>query len=135
MYDNTTDFNRAAYELYSGLLLPIEVICAKYHLTCLMSTPRTSRLSDGTMYYLCRKTGPVYYLYESEPMHDGSIRDIEPRELTHREAALWVLSHTHVEALIAALQRGVVDRGCTDDLYDTLDDDLDDDDSDFPLPF
>lgn len=106
MYTNESDFCRAAYEHYSCLSLPIDVICQKYNLTCLMSASRTGLPSSAdTMYHLCRDNiDQVYYLYESEGMlYGGNVRDIAPLEMTQQEAALWVLQHSPLERLIEVL--------------------------------
>lgn len=107
-YDST--FYHAAFERYSGLSLPIGVICAKYNLTVLMSASRTGLPSSAdSTYYLCRDNiDEVYYLYESQGMlHGGNVIDDEPKELTQQEATLWVLSHSSIDALIAALRHFV----------------------------
>lgn len=139
-YDST--FYRAAFERYSGLPLPIGVICAKYNLTVLMSASRTGLASSAdSTYYLCRDNNDQtdYYLYESEGMlHSGNVPDTPPKELTRQEAALWVLSHSNIDALIAALRHfdSADDAVSDDDLYATFEDeDEDEDEEDSSFPF
>lgn len=140
-YDST--FYRAAFERYSGLPLPIGVICAKYNLTVLMSASRTGLASSAdSTYYLCRDNiDEVYYLYESQGMlHGGNVIDDEPKELSQQEAALWVLSHASIDTLIAALRHfesANVDAS-DDDIYATFegaDEDEDEDEEESSLPF
>lgn len=121
MHDTESDFCRAAYEPYSGLSLPIDVICQKYNLTCLMSVSRTGLPSSAdTMYYLCHDNiDQVYYLYESEGMlYGGNVRDIAPLEMTQQEAALWVLQHSPLERLIEVLNGSPSSSSDLSDLVD-----------------
>lgn len=150
MYDNPSDFCRAAYEFYSGLPLPIDVICKKYNLTCLMSASRTGLASSAdSIYYLCRDIDDqTYRLYESDSVLSGcNVPDTAPQVLTPQEAALWVLAHSSIDALIAALRHydsyhnDIVSSSAVpgnfatfeedDDLYDALEDE----EEDSSLPF
>lgn len=134
-YDST--FYRAAFERYSGLPLPIGVICAKYNLTVLMSASRTGLASSAdSTYYLCRDNDDqTYYLYESEGMlYGGNVPDTLPKELTHQEAALWVLSHASIDALIAALRHfDSADGAVSDDDPNATSEDEDEEESSLPF--
>lgn len=134
-YDST--FYRSAFVRYSGLSLPIGVICAKYNLTVLMSASRTGLPSSAdSTYYLCRDNiDEVYYLYESQGMlHGGNVIDDEPKELTQQEAALWVLSHSSIDALIAALRHfDSADGAVSDDDLNATSEDEDEEESSLPF--